>query len=314
MELFEEEESRFELSKKTAMKKTFESTFCYCGRVFSGVEIAWIRELIAGDNWLNRLALSRLVCMKLGWLRLDGRLKEMSCRVAMLRMEKDGLITLPPPQKRNGNGRTRPRQTAASDPGDPISLPAGSLSELLFRPVVSRPDSSLWNELIERYHYLGYKPLPGDQMRYLVFSGPQLLAALGFGSAAWKIAPRDQFIGWSQEERSRHLHLLVNNARFLVLPWVKSRNLASRILSGVAKKLPLDWEARYGYRPVMLETFVDRERFRGTCYRAANWIFVGQTQGRGKLDRQHLHSLPVKDILLYPLHRNFRQELLGISR
>ncbi len=170
-------------------------------------------------------------------------------------------------------------------------------------------DSSLWNELIERYHYLGYKPLPGAQIRYLVFGGPHLLAVLGFGAAAWKVAPRDRWIRWSAEQRIANLHLIVNNARFLILPWVSSRNLASRILSGVAKRLPQDWHVRYGYQPVLLETFVEHNRFRGTCYRAANWTHVGQTQGRGKLDRHKRHPLPVKEIFLFPLLRRFRQEL-----
>jgi len=288
-----------------------QNLYQYCGRTFSRDEISWIKDLIATDPRTNRHKLSRLVCDGLKWLRPDGRLKEMSCRVAMLRMERDGLISLPPPQKRNGNGRIRPRLTKASNPREPITLPAGRLGELFFCPVENRKDSSLWNELIERYHYMGYKPLPGDQIRYLVFSGSNLLAALGFGAAAWKIAPRDQFIGWSQEQRIRNLHLIINNARFLLLPWVTSKNLASRILSGIVKQIPWDWQARYGYRPVLLETFIDQNRFRGTCYRAANWIFVGQTQGRGKLDRNHRHPLPVKDILLYSLHRNFRRKLLG---
>ena len=287
-----------------------ETTLRYCGRDFKNDEIAWIRSLIAKEPRANRVRLSQLVCEGLGWLRPDGRAKEMSCRVAMLRMARAGLLTLPPPVRGNGNGRTRPWLTAASDPRDPVTLPAGSLGKLVFQPVDTPKASSQWNELIERYHYIGYKPLSGDQLRYLVFGGQEILAALGFGSAAWKIAPRDRFIGWSAEQRLRNLHLVVNNARFLIFPWVTSRNLASRILSGVVQQLPRDWQVRYGYRPVLLETFIDTERFRGTCYRAANWSKVGQTQGRGKLDRQHRRSLPVKDILLYPLEKNFRQKLL----
>ena len=283
----------------------------YCGRNFSDEEISWIRDLIAGEPQANRVRLSQLVCEGLAWLRPNGRLKEMSCRVAMLRMQRDGLIALPPPLQRNGNGRTRPGLTAASDPREPVTCSAGSLGKLVFQRVEKPQDSKLWNELIERYHYIGYKPLSGDQIRYLVFGDGNLLSALGFGSAAWKIAPRDSFIGWSLEERRRNLHLVVNNARFLIFPWVTSRNLASRILAGVVQKLPQDWQARHGYRPVILETFIDRERFRGTCYRAANWVLVGQTQGRGKLDRQHQYLLPVKDIFLYPLDKSFRRKLVG---
>ncbi len=284
-------------------------TVRYCGRPFTTEEMDWIRRLLAEEPALNRLQLSRRVCEELRWLRPDGRSKEMSCRVAMLRMERDGLITLPPPLRPNGNGRTRPRITAVSDPQGPLSLPAGALAQLRFQLVEKRPDSSRWNELIERYHYLGYTPLPGAQLRYLVFSGSDLLAVLGFSAAAWKVAPRDRFIGWSDEQRRRNLQLVANNSRFLILPWVTVRNLASCILGMASRRLARDWRARYGYSPVLLETFVDRDRFRGTCYRAANWLHVGETQGRGKLDTQHRHTLPVKRIYLYPLHRRFRQKL-----
>ncbi|MFH1741654.1 MAG: DUF4338 domain-containing protein [bacterium] len=284
----------------------------YCGRLFTAEEIEQIRSGIASDPERNRAQLSRWVCDALGWLRPDGRRKEMSCRVAMLRMERDGLITLPPPQKRNGNGRHQPPITSLSDPCQPISLPAGALGPLTFRAVETRKDSSLWNELIHRYHYLKYHPLPGAQIRYLVFSDSHLLAALGFGAAAWTVAPRDQFVGWTAEQRKRNLSLIVNNARFLILPWVTSHNLASRILANAAKRLPMDWKKRYGYAPVLLETFVEHQRFQGTCYRAANWIHVGQTQGRGKLDRNNLYALPVKNIFLYPLHTQFRQILCAL--
>ncbi|MEE9295707.1 MAG: Druantia anti-phage system protein DruA [Phycisphaerae bacterium] len=178
-----------------------------------------------------------------------------------------------------------------------------------FMPWQTSQDSSLWNELIERYHYLGYKPLPGAQIRYLVFHGSHLLAALGFSAAAWKVAPRDRFIGWSDQQRRCSLQQVANNSRFLILPWVKAPNLASCILGTAAKRLRRDWQDRYGYAPVLVETFVDRDRFQGTCYRAANWIYVGETQGRGKLDRRHRHPLPVKRVYLYPLHKHFRQKL-----
>ena len=287
-----------------------DATVRYCGRQFVSKEIALIRSLIAAEPRPNRAQLSRSVCDALGWLRPDGRLKDMSCRVAMLRMEKDGLIQLPPPQNTNGNGATRPRLTTASAPQHPITTPAGPLGKLQLRPVTTPQQSSLWNELIQRYHYLRYQPLPGAQLRYLIFSAnSQLLAALGFGAAAWKVAPRDHFIGWTPQQRTQNLHLIVNNARFLILPWVTSRNLASKILALAAKQLPNHWHTRYHYTPVLLETFVERQRFSGASYRAANWIPIGQTQGRGKLDRHHQNAAPVKDIYLYPLHKHFRQTL-----
>ena len=280
----------------------------YCGREFTAGELERIRQLIAEDPSRNRAELSRRVCDELGWLRADGRRKAMSCRVAMLRMERDGLLRLPPPERGNGNGRNRPRLTAASDPQAPIDC-VDTLGELSLRPLGNAVESALWNELIERYHYLGYKPLTGAQLRYLAFAGSELVALLGFGAAAWTLAPRDRFIGWSVEQRRQNLQRVVNNARFLILPWVRSPNLASRVLAGTARRLPRDWEQHYGYRPVLLETFVESARFRGTCYRAANWIAVGQTQGRGKMDRHHRQALPVKEILLYPLHRRFRSVL-----
>jgi len=278
----------------------------YCGRLFTAEDLQRIRDLLLAHPEYNRVQLSRRVCRELGWLRPDGRPKEMSCRVAMLRMHREGIITLPPPQSVNGNGRCRLRLTPASDPREPITRPAGRLDPLCLHPVQTPAESSLWNELIHRYHYLGYKPLPGAQLRYLVFAGTDLLAALGFAAAAWKVAPRDQWIRWTPPQRQQNLHLVVNNARFLILPWVRSPNLASRILATAARQLPADWLARYGYQPVLLETFVQTDRFHGTCYRAANWISVGLTQGRGKLDQHHLHPLPTKEIFLYPLHKHFR--------
>jgi len=281
----------------------------YCGRVFTPEELDHIRRLIVTEPRPNRAALSRLVCRAFGWLRSDGRLKDMACRVAMLRMHRDGIIALPDPEKGNANGRIRPKITPASDPRPPLTLAAGALGELEFQRVACPRDSAFWNELIQRYHYLGYKPLPGAQLRYLVFGGGHLLATLGFGAAAWAVAPRDRFIGWTKHERLRRLHRIVNNARFLILPWITSHNLASRILGAAARRLGQDWQECHGYRPVLLETFVERGRFRGTCYRAANWIHVGHTQGRGKLDRHKERALPVKDIFLYPLHKRFRTEL-----
>ena len=281
----------------------------FCGRIFTSAEIAQIRQLIAVHPDMNRAGLSRAVCDELGWMKRDGGRKDMSCRVAMLRMYRAGLITLPPPAKRNGNRSRRPRLTSASDPEFPVSVPAGALGELELRLVESSRDSSLWNEFIERYHYLGYQPLPGAQLRYLITADSRLLALLGFGASAWKVGPRDRWIGWTAEERKRQLHLVVNNARFLILPWIRSKNLASRILAAVARRLSRDWDERYGYRPVLIETFVERDRFQGTCYRAANWIHVGQTQGRGKLDVKHEHAVPVKEVFLLPLHKQFRRQL-----
>jgi hypothetical protein len=281
----------------------------YCGREFTHAELDLIRRLIAGVPPRNRAQLSRAVCERLSWCKPDGALKEMSCRVAMLRMHRDGLITLPEPQNGNGNGQPYRRITRATDPGLPIDLPVEQLSDLRLDLVEDRRSSHLWNEYIQRYHYLGYQPLPGAQLRYLAISQGQILALLGFGAAAWKLAPRDRWIGWSADQRRRQLHLLINNARFLILPWITSRNLASKLLAMTARRVAEDWQHRYGYRPALMETFVETPKFAGTCYRAANWTHVGQTRGRGKLDTRHQAPLPIKDIWLYPLDKKCRRIL-----
>lgn len=280
----------------------------YCGRDFSEPDMELIRLLLADDPTRTRAALSRLTCQLLHWHKADGGVKEMSCRVAMLRMQEDGLIQLPPPRCKRPESRIR--FTPKTDPQPPIDQPVHALPGLTFQIVRGRDDSRLWNEYIQRYHYLGYKTLPGAQLRYFICAGPKPLALLGFGASAWQCAPRDQFIGWSHESRKRNLHLIVNNARFLILPWIKSKNLASKILAIAAQQLPDDWQRRYGYRPVLMESFVEKDRFVGTCYKAANWICVGQTKGRGKLGPAGKQSVPIKDLWLYPLTRHFRSSLI----
>lgn len=268
----------------------------YCGRHFSTSDIQLIRDLIAGG--CNRYHLSRMFCEKTAWKKPDGGLKEMSCRVALLKMERDGHILLPPPQRPANNHLKKPNEMVLPLP---TTDPVGDLT----LDIVDRTTSALWNAYIDRYHYLGYTPLPGAQLRYVVKADDQIVALLGFAAAAWKCAPRDDVIGWDQAMRGKNLHLVVNNARFLIL--MKVKNLASRILSRAARRIVRDWCARYGFAPVLLETFVDTRRFTGTCYKAANWLCVGVTQGRGKLDRYHEHRLPVKSVWLYPLRKDFRE-------
>lgn len=284
----------------------------YCGRLFTSSELQEIRQLIADHPAATRAHLSRLVCKRLGWRCDNGHLKDMNCRVAMLRMQDDGLLQLPPPRNGNNNGKPYLRRTRQAEPEPPLRAASPrELGDLQLQLVSSRQDSHLHNEYIDRYHYLGYQPLPGAQLRYFVRAGERILALLGFGAAAWKTQPRDLFVGWSPKQREARLHLVVNNARFLILPWVHCRNLASSILAMAARNLADDWQRRYGYRPVLLETFVERPRFRGTCYQAANWTLIGETKGRGKLDIRKQARLPKKAIWVYPLHKNFRRVLIG---
>lgn len=281
----------------------------YCGRLFTDEEIAWIRDLIASHPSMRRREISVRFCQQAGWRKPDGELKQMSCRVAMIRMEKDGLLRLPPPRNRPRKIQPCRQWSLWTAPQPELTAGAGELDLRL--ELVERKTSVLWNEFIDRYHYLGYTPLPGAQLRYFVRAGAMTVALLGFGAAAWKTSPRDAWIGWNAEQRKRNLHLVVDNARFLILPWVKVRYLASRILGLCARQLPDDWEGRYGYRPVLLETFVEKEKFEGTSYKAAGWICVGQTQGRGKLDRLMEYKLPKKTVWLRPLEKDFRQKLMG---
>lgn len=281
----------------------------YCGREFSDADIACIRRITEEEPSRTRRAISLLVCEALSWRKPDGGWKQMSCRVALLRMQADGLLRLPTPRHGGSNGRRYLRRTLDAEPQPPICEPAGELHDLQLKLVKAGPESLLWNEYVERYHYLGYQKLPGAQLRYFAQTRGKSVALLGFGAAAWKTSPRDVFIGWTPEQRQRRLHLVVNNARFLILPWVSSRHLASKLLGMAARRLPDDWQHRYGYRPVLLETFVEKRRFAGTCYKAANWLCVGDTQGRGKLDTAHARTLPLKSVWVYPLSPRFRQLL-----
>lgn len=281
----------------------------YCGRQFSTSEIDLIRNIITANPNISRYRLSLMACEQINWRRLDGKLKDMSFRVAMLKMEADGLICLPL-QKRSKIGPRISSPVIEEAIKPPETIPKmENLFDLSVKIVKRGYSSQLWNAYISQYHYLGYQPLPGAQLRYIIYDKERVVALLGFGAGAWKVKPRDDYIGWSKEQRQRNLHLVVNNARFLILPWINRRNLASRVLSIISRRLADDWEKNYGYRPVLLETFVEDARFLGTCYKAANWRCLGKTQGRGKLDQTHQYSVPIKSIWVYPLNSNARQYL-----
>lgn len=277
-----------------------------CGRDFTLSDMDWIRDQVDRNPDLTRVLLSRLFCRHAGWFKPDGGLKEMSCRVALLRLERSGLIQLPVP-------RTRPaavkpvKRTRRGQPKADIHVEAGR-AILTIEPV-DKKSAPLWNELIDRYHYLGHRRMGGAQMRLFVRADGELSALLGFSAAAYRVSSRDRFIGWTDEARRQRLHRVIDNSRFLILPWIKGKNLASRILSTCIRRIPDLWEERYHYRPVLLETFVEKQRFTGACYKAANFIPAGETLGRGKWDREHAKDKPVKRIFLYPLDRRFKEAL-----
>ncbi len=283
------------------------------GKPFDERTLIVIRREIKKADPCTRSEIARGVCRRLDWKSPSGKYQEMSARVGLLRLHRAGLIRLPAPTKGNGNGRRRqPRQVPLPKPHR-IDQPVHELPGLALRRVEKKECSALYNALMDRHHYLGYSPMAGAQVRYLIVWEQGVLGAIGFGASAWKTGPRDRFIGWSRPVRHTNLRLILNNSRFLILPWVHSANLASKVLSLCARHIPEEFRRQYGYAPVLLESFVERDRFTGHCYRAANWVCVGSTQGRGKTHVYKTPGVPVKDIWLYPLRRDFRRILQGVQ-
>ncbi len=282
----------------------------FCGRAFRAQEVELMRVVAHDYAGLGVTEIARTVCELLEWKRPNGGLKNHECRQLLERLEAEGVLRLPALRKLGGTG---PRRVDLSQPRfapEPIQCAAGECEPLELALVEGPAESRLWREHMERYHYLGCRVPFGAHLRYWVRNCQRELACLLWNSPAWKMKPRDVWIGWSDEQREHNLQWIVNNGRFLVLPWVRVKGLASKILALSARRMPHDWQARYGHQPLLLETLVDADRFRGTCYRAANWIHVGQTAGRGRMDREHkAHGQAIKDIYVYPLVRDARQRL-----
>jgi Domain of unknown function (DUF4338)/Transposase Tn5 dimerisation domain/Transposase DNA-binding len=284
-----------------------------CGQTWSPQILRRIQRTVNTEPGLSRRALSRRVCEWLNWRTPLGKLREVSCRVALLKLHRRGKLELPATRCAVIPSRVRTRRVPARKavPSE-TSLPALQPVSLVRISSAESALSRTWNELMNRYHYLGAGPLCGAQMRYLIRSGRgEWLGGLAFSAAAWQVEPRDRWIGWSCEARRQHLHRVIANSRFLILPQWRVPHLASHALGLALRQVAGDWRQRYGYEPVLVETFVEAERFEGTCYRAANWIEVGETQGRGRQDREHRSREPVKRVLLYPLRERAREELGG---
>ncbi len=290
-------------------------TLTFSGRTFLVEELHLIQAISADCAALGRTEMARTLCELLDWRRPSGRLKNHEGRLFLEHLEAKGLVTLPPVR---ALGRQGPREAPRSPQGVPAPAVVGSVRAVLPLALEVVPPgrtgpSRLWRELIGRYHYLGDRVPVGATLRYFVRSArppDQILACLGWTSAAWKMTVRDRWIGWSDAQRRRALPYLINNSRFLILPWVHIQGLASHILAVCARHLPQDWHVRYGVRPLLLETLVDPSRFRGTCYRAANWLPLGRTQGRGRMDRTHVaHGRTPKEVYVYPLCRHVQQRL-----
>ena len=276
---------------------------------FTGEIIDRINAEVQKAPHLTRGKLSRLVCEWLPWKGPDGRPQEVSCRIALLKLHRKGAIALPAARAVDFLGTIKEKSESIFWPGLTGTIQNAGRIELVAIAVGDKKLSRLWNRMMEAHHYLGSGPLCGRQVRYLVRGGDTWLGGLGFSSAAWRLGVRDKWIGWDDGARLENLHKVVCNSRFLILPDVRIDNLASHVLGLSAKLLKEEWRKRYGYVPVLLETFVEKERFRGTCYRAANWLPIGSTEGRGRQDRDHTAAVPVKDIYLYPLTKDFRKQL-----
>ena len=283
----------------------------YRGQRFGGEEIGFIRQFIADRPGLSRWKLSRQLCEAWQWKQANGALRDMVCRGLLLMLDRAGEIQLPPVRRKVRNRlaeRERPEPMIPDN--HPVRGPLHSITPLEFVQVRRTQEEPLFNSLMAQFHYLGYEQPVGEHLKYLVKAGGQAIACLAWSSAPRHLKLRDRYIGWSDETRERNVHLLAYNTRFLILPWVRVDHLASHILGCMAKRVPQDWQRLYAHPIYWLETFVDTSRFRGTCYRAANWQTIGTTAGRGHRAPTIEQTRPVKQMLGLPLNAKFR-ELLG---
>jgi hypothetical protein len=283
------------------------------GRRVTSKDIGLIKRLIAQNPTWHRTRLSKELCRLWDWYKSNGQMKDMACRSILRKLDQRGLINLPKPiRSANNQGKNQSIQPVFHDKSI-IACDIRDLYPISIQVIEKGYDLKLFKYLISAYHYLGWSGTVGENLKYLVLdNNGGSLGCVMFGAAAWKVAPRDKFIGWSRETREKNLGLIANNNRFLIPPWVKVKHLASHALGLVSRRIAVDWMDKYHHPIYLLETFVDNERFKGTCYKAANWQYVGNTQGRGKLDKEKAFALTSKSILLYPLVENFRKHMISI--
>jgi hypothetical protein len=285
--------------------------FEYRHRQVSSAEVEFIRELIAAHPSASRWSLSKKLCKAWGWVQSNGSLRDMVCRSLMLELHRAGHIELPPVRRVIPNPLVQRKKPAPVEVDQsPIQTQLGALGPLMIKQVRRTAEEPLLNGLIEMHHYLGYTQPVGEHLKHLVYAGDRPIACFTWSSAPRHLGPRDRFIGWSKEARRRNIRFVAYNSRFLILPWVEVPHLASHLLGRMVRMLPGAWQQVYGHPVHFAETFVYPAKFKGTCYRAANWIYLGQTTGRGKDDQTMRQNRPLKDVLGYPLTKRFR-ELLG---
>ena len=284
----------------------------YRGTTYAEKHLEDIRALIAANPEKSRYLLSKDLCRLWNWTQANGIPKDMICRGLLLKLHREGFVTLPP-QKRALTWLSNKRTPAAATVDDaPLSSPLSAIMPLSLRMVRRTPEERLYQSLIRKYHYLGYRRPVGEHLEYVAFFQERPIACIGWMSAPRHIGMRDRYLGWNKEERISNLHKIVINTRFLILPWIRVPYLASHLLGHMARMLPSDWERIYGHGLVWLETFVDPQRgFTGVCYKAANWKYLGLTTGRGKDDQTGKPNRSLKYVFGYPLKRDFRTALYG---
>jgi len=277
----------------------------YRTRWIGPAELAVIRATIAAHAAAGRSQIARLLCAAWDWRQPNGALKEYACRDLLLRLEERGYLTLPP-RRRAPDGPSRQDRLLPLPPPPATTLTRADLGSLVVHPI-ARAERPLWKACLAGYHYLGYHRSVGEQLGYVAVLDGQLVGCLAWGAAAYRNGPREAYLGWDAATKRARLHLVAQNTRFLLLPWVRLPHLASKVLAANCRRLSADWEKRYGHGLLLAETFVDPTRFRGTCYRAANWVALGPTRGAGKRgNRYRRHGLP-KLVFVYPLHRRARE-------
>jgi hypothetical protein len=282
----------------------------YRHREITEDDLVFIRRLIVEHPGASRWVLSKKLCEAWNWVQANGAVRDMLCRGLMLMLHREGLIELPPARRVTRNPMVeRSRPVLVSVDETPLVASFTELGPLQVRQVRRTPEEALFNSLLQQHHYLGYTQPVGEHLKYLVYAQARPIACVAWSSAPRHLGSRDRFIGWDKQARLKNVRLLAYNTRFLVLPWVRVPHLASHILGRMARRLSADWQALYAHPIYFIETFIDPQRFRGTCYRAANWKVLGQTTGRGKDDQAHKANRSIKQVLGYPLVKDFRQRL-----
>ncbi len=280
-------------------------------RTISSADLELIQRIIY-QNWDNsRTHISKILCREWNWVQPNGRLKDMACREVLLTLFRKGLIDYPAGIH---DGRNKKRnQTIPFVPADktPLNAKLSELEPVQLKLVRNSEFETLYNSLVQEHHYLGFRQIVGNHLKYMAFIGERPVACLGWGSAAWSVKSREAFIGWDKKTKDNNLHFVANNTRFLILPWISVKCLASKILALNARRISDDWRDVYNQPLYLLETFVEQDRFKGTCYKAANWIRTGHTKGTSKRGHDHLYHGNIKDVYLYPLRKNFRKKLMG---